>query len=411
MHDGATLAALEVFVLLLGVLVVVAVVSRRVALPYSLALVVFGVAVSALAPPLGVQVTPGLVLAVLLPGLVFEAAFQMDLRDLRTTLPGMAFLAGPGVLVVAGLVALTLHLAAGMRPESAFLVGAMVSATDPAAVVATVRRLRAPRRLATLVEGESLFNDGTGIVLFSIAVAGLSVPVSPAEGLLRFVLVVVASVLVGLLAGVLASWLARLVEDHLIELAITIVAAYGGYLVADRLGQSGLIASVVAGLVLGTYGRRVGLTPASHREIDVIWAALAFVLTALAFLLVGLAVRPAQLLSAALPIAWGVAAVLVARAILVYGLLRGLLAVVARRRPELDVPGPWRHVLFWSGLRGAVAVALALSLPAGLPDRELLQGVTFGIVLFTLLVHGSTAGLVVRRSGVGVGQQTAAQAP
>jgi CPA1 family monovalent cation:H+ antiporter len=191
------------------------------------------------------------------------------------------------------------------------------------------------------------------------------------------------------------------VDDHLVELTISVVLAYGTYLVADDLHQSGVIATVVAGAVLGSYGRRIGMSRRTEEALDLVWEFIAFILNALVFLLIGVATSVGDL-GAALPaIAWGVAAILVGRAIVIYGLL-GLPARLAHRaRGTPAIPIPWLHVMFWAGLRGAVAMALALSLPAAFPDRERILGIVFGIVLFTLLVQGTTVEFVVRRAGVG----------
>jgi Na+:H+ antiporter len=395
--DGpTTLALADIFVVLLVALALVALVSRRFAVPYTAGLVVVGLLAAVVVPHIGIVVTPELVLAVLVPGLVFEAAFRLDIDELRPTLPAVSLLAIPGVLIVAGLVAVVLHLAVGLPLESAFLVGAMVSATDPVAVVATMRQLRAPERLTTLIEGESLFNDGTGIVLFTVAL-GTSDRIG--EGLVTFVLTVVLSVLIGLVLGGIAAWIGGRIDDINLELTLTLIAAYGVYLLADRLHESGIIATVVAGIVIGNYGRRGGMSARSRVAIDTVWSYLAFLLTAIVFLLVGLTMTAGDLLRAAGPIAWGLLAVIAGRAAVVYGLLAGLGRLDAGRRLGLRLPAAWSHVLFWSGLRGAIAVALALSLPADYPQRTLLQGIVFGIVLFTLLVQGSTAGRIVRLAG------------
>ncbi len=398
MNDGTALGAVELFVAALAALSLVALVARRVGLPYSVALVVCGVAVSA-ASPVHPGVPPDLVLAVLIPGLVFEAAFQLDVRELRRVLPSTLALAVPGVLVVAGIVALVLHAAAGMSLAGSFVVGAMVSATDPVAVIASMRRLHAPVRLATLVDAESLLNDGTGIVLFTIAVAAADGGGSIGESVVTFVVVVSVSAVLGAAAGFAVSRVVAAVDDHLVELTITLVLAYGTYLVADRLGLSGIIATVVAGIVMGSYGREFGLSQQASEAIDTVWEFIAFLLTALVFLLIGFAMTIGQLADAAAPIAWGVVAILVGRAVVVYlgvGVARNILARVGRGRP---LPLGWQHVLFWSGLRGAVAVAMALSLPTDFPDRSLLQGTVYGVVLFTVLVQGTTASWVLRRSG------------
>ncbi len=399
MSDTAIVQDVEVVVALLVALAFVALITRRVGIPYTVALVLLGVAISAASPPVHLQVSPQLVLVVLLPGLVFEAAYSLDERELLRALGGVLLLVVPGVLVVAGFVAAVLHLATGLALGPAFVVGAMVSATDPAAVTASIRRLRAPVRLATMVEAESLLNDGTGIVAFTIAVSATIGAVDPAHGALEFIGVSVGSVLVGAASGFVISRVAATTEDHLVELTLTLVAAYGTYLLADRLGLSGIIATVVAGVVLGSYGRRVGLSPRVQDAIDIVWEFLAFVLSAFAFLLVGLSITVTHLADALAPIAWGVAAILVGRAAVVYLMLGGASALAERVTGRERLPLAWLHVMFWAGLRGAVAVALALALPADFPDRELLQGITFGIVLFTLLVQATSAERVIRWAG------------
>ncbi len=304
------------------------------------------------------------------------------------------------MLISAAVVAVVLHLATGLPTNEAFLVGAMVSATDPVAVVATMRRLQAPRRLVTLIDAESLLNDGTGILVFSIALGTLSAPADLANDALAFVVGLAASMAIGAVAGFVIARVAALTDDHLIELTLTLLAAYGTYLMADLLHQSGIIAAVVAGVVMGSYARRETLSRRAQEAVDVVWEFLAFVLSAVAFLLIGIAIPLPTLQAALVPIAWGVLAVLAGRAVVVYGLLGGV-AVLERRAGMLPrLPIAWLHVLNWSGLRGAVATVLALSLPADVPDRSLLQGITFGIVLFTLVVQGTTAERVMRWAGI-----------
>ena len=177
-------------------------------------------------------------------------------------------------------------------------------------------------------------------------------------------------------------------DDHLIELAISVVLAYGTYLLADRLGESGIIATVVAGLVLGTYGRHVGLKPATFDALDQTWEFVAFMLTAFVFLLIGLAISLGTLVDSLGAIVLGVIGILAGRALVVYVVLGG--GSVLRRAAGRGnaVPAAWLHVLFWAGLRGAIAVGLALSLPADLPQRAYLQTIVFGITLFTLARAG-----------------------
>jgi Na+:H+ antiporter len=393
----AGLLPVELFVLLVTVATAVALVARRSALPYTVALVMAGLGISILFPSTQVGITPELILAVLLPGLVFEAAYKIDLGELRRAFGAVAILAAPGVLITAGVVAIVVSTVTDLDFRMAFLLGAMISATDPVAVVSLFKRLHAPRRLATVVESESLLNDGTGVVLFAIALRAITEPVSIADGAVAFVVTVVVSAAIGTGAGLLAVRLMQVADDHLLEVAISVIAAYGTYLIADRIHESGIIATVVVGLVLGTEGGAVRLSRRTREALDITWEFVAFLLTALTFLLMGLAISPDLLDRAAPVIAAGFVAITLARAFVVYVVVGG---------GERLLPGPSRmpvgylHVMFWAGLRGAVAVALALALPTSLPNRSLLQGAVYGVVLVTLLVQGTTVSQVVLRSGI-----------
>ena len=399
MEAPETLAGIRLFVALVTAAALVALAVRRIAIPYTVALVVLGLIVAAAVPALEFVVTPELVLAVLLPGLIFEAAYQIELDELRRSFGGIALLAIPGVILTAVIVALILYLATGLALELGFVVGAMVAATDPAAVTATFRRLGTSRRLATLVEGESLFNDGTGLVAFAIAIRVVQTQVTAVDAAVTFVLIIAVSGFIGGVVGWVASRIIATVDDHLIELTISLAAAYGTYLIADFFHESGIIATVVAGVVLGNYGRRIGMSERTQEVLDVVWEFLAFLLTALVFLLVGLAITVPSLFDALPSILWGVVAILVGRGLVVYALLGGVSRISRLGGRGQGIPLPWLHVMFWAGLRGAVAVAMAMSLPLDFPQRTLLQEITFGIVLFTLLVQGLTVEQVVKRTG------------
>lgn len=440
-----TLQLIRLFVVLLGASALLTLLARRINLPYTVALVAFGVGAGALVPPLAVEITPELVLVVLLPALIFEASYRTDLGRLRSALAGVALLAGPGVFVSAAIIAAALHYGAGLDLTEAFVVGAMLSATDPAAVISTFRRLRSPADLATIVEAESVFNDGTGIVLFAFAVDFVSQPSAPAAIAASFVLVVAASSILGAVAGYATSRLMPHVGDHLIEISLSVVLAYGVYLAADALALSGVIATAVAGIVLGNYGRGHGLSPVTEEALVTVWDFLGYLATAFVFLIVGFAIGIHALPGVVAPIAWAILAALVGRAVIVYGLLGGWRLLIGRagRRPTgstvgasgstrsparstrppagstdsaasdgsaesigsigsssaSSIPSGWLNVVFWAGLRGAVSTALALSLPEDFPNRAALQGITVGVVLFTLVVQATTAELVVARWG------------
>jgi CPA1 family monovalent cation:H+ antiporter len=405
-HAGE-LGPLWLIVAILGATMAVAFVTGRTAVPASVGLVLVGLAVSIVGPGAGLPIRPELLLAIVLPGLVFEAAFRTDLATLRPSAASVFVLAIPGVVVVAAIVAVVLVVTTELTLTEGFLVGAMVAATDPAAVLSTFRHVRVPARLATMVEMESLVNDGTGIVLFALALELIDGSASLGGSILSFVVRVVGGAIVGAAVGWLAARIVRRLDDPLEELTLTVVLAYGTYLAAESLGLSGVIATLVAAGAFGALARD-GLTERAIAAIDVVWEFAAFLLTAGVFLLVGLSIAPNALVAAAGAIGWGIAAILVARAAVVYAVIGGgsaILSRIANRRGRpirgaASVPGAWLHVLFWSGLRGAVSVALALSVPEDVANRALIQGVTFGIVLFTLIVQGTTIGWVVRRTGV-----------
>jgi CPA1 family monovalent cation:H+ antiporter len=401
MDEAAVPHAVELLVGLLGLAAFVAIVARPLRLPYTVALVVAGLLVGIGASAVGyptVDVSPEVVLLVLLPGLVFEAAYRLRIRHLRRWFGGLGLLALPGVVISAAVVAVVLNIGTGLRLDLAFIVGAMVSATDPAAVVATFKRLRVPDALSTMVDGESLLNDGTGLVLFAIALSAVQEPIGPAEAVIRFAGTIGISLAIGLVTGYLATRITGLVQDHLVELTISVVLAYGSYILADQLGLSGVIATVAAAIVLGNLGPGRTMSDTASDAIDTVWEFFAYLLTAFVFLLVGLAIPPARLLDSIEPIAWGIAGILIGRAIVVYVLLGGASRLAPRPGLAEVLPTGWLHILFWAGLRGAVAVAMALSLPADVPQRALLQEITFGVVLFTLLFQGTTIGRVVDRS-------------
>ena len=390
-------------VALLAVAILVAALARRVSVPESVVLVVVGLCGAILLPDLLVAVTPGLVLGVFVPGLVFAAAYSIDWTDLRPVLGPILALAIPGVVASALIVAFALHVGVGLPLELAFVVGAITAATDPVAVVATMRRLDVPRGLRTIVDGESLLNDGTGLVLFALAVRAVEAGVGASEAVVLFVGTIAVSGVVGVAGGLVAARLIQATNERTIQLAVSLITAYGTYQLADAVGLSGILATVIAGIALGSRMRRIEGSDALVHEIEDLWDVVAFALTSLVFLLIGFAIRLPALLSAGAGVVVGTAAVLAARALIVYAPA----AAVRLMAPARAVPRGWGHVIFWSGLRGAVALAAALSLPADFPQRELIQQISFGVVLVTLLVQGAGAPLVVRLALRGVRGSTA----
>ena len=355
-------------------------------MPESVALVLIGIAVGQAVPDMRSLISADLVLLVLVPGLIFDAAFDLDWRAVRGLLSPLFGLAIPGVIVSALVVALALHLGAGLPLELAFVVGAITSATDPVAVVATLARLRMPHRLRTLIEGESLLNDGTGLALVAIAVRAVSSDLSTTEAVGLFVFGIAVSAAIGYPVGVAGAWLVRLSGRASVAFVLSVVYVYGAYALATSLALSGVLVTVVAAMVMGHMLRATWGDAVLTGEIDRAWAVIAFALSALAFLAMGAVIELDSLATSLGATAIGIVAVVAARAAIVY-----VPFLILGR----NVPVGWAHVLFWSGIRGAIAFAAVLALPRDFPQRQVLQDISLGIVLFTLIVNGTTAPLVM----------------
>jgi CPA1 family monovalent cation:H+ antiporter len=408
MLDVALLIRDFVFLLLLALLVIL--VTRRLEIPYTLGLVVVGVLLSFLGVLPEVQLTPPLVLLVFLPALLFEGAWALSVRHLRENWRPIVFLAGPGVLISLGVIGGIVHLVTGIDWATSLLLGAILSPTDPVAVLGLFRLLRVQPRLAIIIEGESLFNDGVAGSLYQtlLAVVVLSLngqvssgPSDWLRGAFFFVVEAGGGILLGLVSGWVISRVVQRIDDPLIETTITIVIAYGVYLLADTLTVSPLMAVIGAGLVLGSYGRYVGMSERTRMAVDNFWSTLAFVANALIFLLVGVQLNPSAFFSASFlnqRIPW-IALLVVLVVLLARGAVVLLLGLLSQNRKLATPPLPrsWQVVIFWSGLRGALSLALVLALPTDIPFREVLFASTAAVVLFTLLVQGLSLRWVLMR--------------
>jgi len=381
----------EILILeLLLIVSIVAVVVRRFRIPYTVGLVLAGLALS-LRPPLQLELTPELILAILLPPLLFEAAFHLNIDHLKRNVGTILLLAIPGVILTMLITGGIVSFGAGLPLGAALVFGALIAATDPVSVVGIFRRIGAPKRLEILLEGESLFNDGTAIVLFGIALTALGTSqLDVVQGAIDFVIVGGGGVLVGLVLGVLAIPLLARIDDRLVETTLTMVLAFGSYLVAEELGVSGVLAVVTAGLIAGNVGRRE-MSPTTRIAVLNFWEYVAFLANSVIFLVIGLQVDLPGLVSNWQPILWAIVAVLTSRAVGIYVL----------SRLGSTIPSNWRHVMWWGGLRGAIALALALSVPLSMgEDRSTLLDMAFGVVLFTLLVQGLSMEGLVKRLGL-----------
>jgi CPA1 family monovalent cation:H+ antiporter len=391
-----------VFVLLFSIATAVAIAARYFKFPYTVALVVAGLVLGtahAFEPP---HLTKELLFAIILPGLLFEAAFHLEASKFWKNKLAVHALAIPGMVAAIALTAALLapvvdglHFVQGFTFLHALVFSAIIVATDPIAVVGLFKSLGAPKRLAVLVEGESLLNDGTGVVLFTL-ILGVAMGGGFTVGgaVLDFLKVAGMGALIGGAVGYAISQVIRRVDDAMVEITLTVIAAYGSFVAAEHFHYSGVIATVVAGMLCGNWAAHVGMSPTTRVAVESFWEYLAFALNSVVFLLIGLEVQLESLLASWKPILVAYVAVMVARALVVYG-VSGLL-----RPTEERVPWKWSAVLTWSGLRGAVSMVLALGLPADFPHRELLVNMTFGVVVLSIIVQGLTMAPLLRRLGI-----------
>jgi CPA1 family monovalent cation:H+ antiporter len=389
-------------IVLFSVATAVAIAVRRLRVPYTVALVVVGLALGALhvvAPP---HLTKELLFSAFLPGLLFEAAFDIDSHDFWRNKLAISALAVPGVLVAIGLTALVttavlgaLGLEVGFTWRYGIVFGALIAATDPVAVVSVFKYVKAPGRLRTLVEGESLLNDGTSVVLLTLILSYVAGTQSGAGAMfVEFVRIVGGGVLMGLGFGAAASEMTKRVDDAMIEITLTMIAAYGSFALAEQVHVSGVIATVVAGMACGNYGRRVGMSPTTRLAVESFWEYVAFALNSVVFLLIGFEVNVGALAASWPQIVIAYVAVLVSRA----GVIAGITLLLRRTRER--IPAAWGAALAWGGLRGALSMVLALSLAFEFPHRSLLITLTFGVVLLSLLVQGVTMPWVLEKLGL-----------
>ena len=362
-------------------------------IPYTLLLVIVGLALAVLDVRL-LDLSPGLILSIFLPPLLFEAAWNLKWQELKEYRLPIALYAVVGVMIAIAGVALGVNQLTSLSLATALLMGVSLSPTDPVSVIAIFREVGAGKRLSTLMEGESLFNDGIAVVAFGFLVALEAGEVEPSVQalLLNFVQVVGVGLSVGAVLGFGISRFTQRFSQPLVEQSLTLVAAYAAYSLSEELGGSGVIGVVVTGLILGNFGSRIAMNPRTRLTVTEFWEFLAFFVNSIVFLLIGTQVQFDSLLADLGPIGITIVMMVLTRAVAIY-----LLSLLSNQIADVNVPFADQVVLWWGGLRGSVGIALALSVPISFPERQTVISVVFGVVLFTLLVQGLTIQPLMQR--------------
>jgi CPA1 family monovalent cation:H+ antiporter len=398
---------LAVFIIAGGVGVFVAKFAN---IPYTIALLVAGFIAGFVSPlvdiVVGIELTHDIILLVLLPPLLFEGAATTDLDEFRANTPVIVTLAIAGLLVSVLVVGLVTNATLGIPLLVSLLFASMVLPTDPVSVLALFEEIGAPDRLSVLVEGESLINDGVGVVVFTAlfsliqsgaTAADLAEPARLGELALNIGINSLGGAVVGLVAGYAVYRVMVNLDEHMTEIVLTIILAYGSFLLAEHyVHVSGVIATVVAGLFIGNRGREYAMSAQTKITVFNTWETAAFIVNTFIFVVIGVQTPLSQILEFAEFLAPAIAIVLVGRAIAVYPLT----ALANTLFMNDDVPLEYQHVMTWGGLHASIPIALALGLPPGFPLRSELRVMTFGIAAFSLVVQGLTVGRLVDALGI-----------
>ena len=400
--------------MLLIVVAALAILAKKVALPYPVLLVVGGLALGFVPGLPAVQLEPEMVFLFLLPPLLYPAAAFTSWRDFRANLSPISLLAIGLVLFTTAFVAVVAHALTGLPWPAAFVLGAIISPTDAIAATAIANRLRVPQRIVTILEGESLVNDATALVAYRFAIAAMVTgrfSLSEASG--GFILVALGGTGIGLAVGWLAGRVQRRLDDPPIQITISLLTPFAAYIPAERFHVSGVLAVVASGLFLGWRAPRI-LTSRTRLNLYVFWEMMVFLLNGLAFVLIGLQL-PRILHTLAghslRQLVWhGVLISCVAIVVRIAWVFTStyLLRLMSASLRKKDPYPAWQNVAIvaWTGMRGVVSLAASLAVPVTLsdgspfPGRDYILFITFCVILATLVLQGLSLPVLIRRLGV-----------
>lgn len=393
----------QILVILLLTATGVALLSRWLRIPYVTGLVLAGLPITdILSYRIGLD--PVLVLNLLLPILIFDAAINTDLRSLRSTFKPIALLAGPGSVFSSAIIASILKFGLGLDWIPALLMGVILANTDTVSMIAVFKEIPVPSRLSAIVEGETLFNDAAALVAFNLILNTYRTgSFTLVDGVRELLYVALGGAVVGLVLGYLSLPVFKRLDDPLSGLLLTVAVALGTFQVGQYLGVSGAVAVVVAGLIFGNLGLSRSSSASERITLLSFWGYASFGVNSFIFLLIGIEILPATLLRVLPAILFVVLAYQLGRILSVYLLLPGL------RWFDRPIPWRWQHVLFLGNIKGSLSMALALSIPLDLPGREQIVTLVFGAVLFSLVVQGLSLPWLVKQLKVSNFSESARQ--
>ncbi len=388
---------LPTFVTLLLIACGVAMVAQWLRQPYSIALVLVGLGVALTKSVPDIPITHEFIFTFILPPLLFQAALHLDLEQLRNNWRTIVILSFLEVLASTFLIGWVFAMVLGLPLVYGFLFGAIISPSDPISVVAILKKIRAPDRLAIIMEGKSVLNESVSVVLFTLILSIVTGKHAFQWGrsLWQFGEVILGGMLVGVVLGLAVYYIMKKIDDHLLEVTLTVVLAFGTPLIAEHFHVSGIIAVVAAGLIIGNYGRFYSMSERTRKAVETFWETTDFIINSLLFLVIGIQLQiiPRENLLAMMvhPVSLVFLVTLLARAIVIYPVGRAMQFTKER------IPLRWAHVLFWGGLKGSIPLALAVDIPLKFEHRALFLEATFLVVLFSLVGQGLTLEPVIKK--------------
>lgn len=391
---------IQILVLLVISLAVIAI-AKLLKRPYSIALVIVGLILGLTEIPyldeaeqfiVQSDVFQVIIISLFLMILLGDASLKLPFSQLREEKKPIIALAIGGTLLSFLLIGLGAYYLIGLPIVAAFTFASLMSATDPISVISIFKSLGVPKKLVTIIEGESLFNDGVSVVLFQIStvflisyldmgIVGLS------QGLLLFLKFSIGGIIIGGVSGFIFSQIVRIYDDYPLEIALSVLMFFGSYFVAEHFHVSGVIAIVVSGIILGNYGRKIGMSSTTKMNIDSFFDTITFFANSLIFLMIGLEIKNVHLAEK-----WGY----IALAILIV-LISRTIALYISLAPLKGFSEKYKVILNWGGVKGSLSIALALSLPRTFDGREEILILTFSVVLFSLLIQGLTISPLIKK--------------